>query len=87
MLRRDETPHGHGQTRNTSDVGPSLSQLAATILGTYKEMPGLSLHLNQAARLFGVPVAACQVALDDLVRQGQLHRMQDGQYCGQYSAV
>ena len=50
------------------------------VLGTYREMPGLCLHLPQAARLFGVSVRTCQTVLDELVKTGQLHRMEDGQY-------
>jgi hypothetical protein len=50
------------------------------ILGTYREMPGLSLHLSQAARLFGIRRSTCQVVLDDMVRAGSLRRAQDGQY-------
>ena len=49
-------------------------------MGSYQEMPGLSLHLNQAARLFGVHLEACRAVFDDLVRGGQLRRIHDGQY-------
>jgi hypothetical protein len=61
-------------------VEPLSHPLQATIVGMYREMPGLSLHLAQAARLFGVGAATCQAILDDLVRQGQLRRANDGQY-------
>jgi hypothetical protein len=50
------------------------------ILGTYAEMPGLSLYLNQAARLFGLREATCTVVMNDLVREGALRRSADGQY-------
>jgi hypothetical protein len=50
------------------------------IVGAYREMPGLSLLLPQAARLFGVRPLTCQVVLDDLVSDGQLRRTPDGQY-------
>jgi predicted transcriptional regulator of viral defense system len=50
------------------------------IVGTYREMPGLCLHLDQAARLFGLGANACRAILDDLVRNGDLHRTADGQY-------
>jgi DNA-binding IclR family transcriptional regulator len=50
------------------------------ILGTYREMPGLSLHLSQAARLFGIRRSTCQVIMDDLVQAGSLRRSADGQY-------
>ena len=49
------------------------------ILGTFREMPGLCLHMNQAARLFGC-AATCEVILEDLVSQGKLRRAADGQY-------
>ena len=51
-----------------------------SILSSYQEMPGLILHLNQAARLFGLREAICRTVLDELVRQGKLRRAADGQY-------
>ena len=59
---------------------PPRQDLEAMILGTYREMPGLSLHIEQAARLLGLRTATCQIVLDDLVRQGVLRRANDGQY-------
>jgi len=50
------------------------------ILGTFREMPGLCLHMNQAARLFGVGRGTCEVVLEDLVAQGKLRRASDGQF-------
>jgi DNA-binding IclR family transcriptional regulator len=50
------------------------------ILGSYSEMPGLSLHLYQAVRLFGVSEATCRRVMDGLVRQGLLRQSDDGQY-------
>lgn len=50
------------------------------IVGTYREMPGLAVSLDQASRLFGVGEAACRAVLEFLVSQGQLQRMRDGQY-------
>jgi hypothetical protein len=50
------------------------------ILGMYGEMPGLSLHVSQAARLFGLHATTCRVILDDLVRRRHLGRAIDGQY-------
>jgi len=51
-----------------------------SILSSYQEMPGLILHLNQAARLFGLREATCRAVLDELVRRGELRRAEDGQY-------
>ena len=62
------------------EAEPVPSDLATMVLGTFREMPGLSLHLNQAARLFGVTPHTCQVLLDDLVAQRCLRRGHDGQY-------
>jgi DNA-binding FadR family transcriptional regulator len=42
-------------------------------------MPGLSLNVSQASRLFGVGRTTCQSVLEDLVRRGHLH-VRDGQY-------
>jgi hypothetical protein len=50
------------------------------IVDAYREMPGLSLRLPQAARLFGVRSETCQVVMDHLVSSGQLRRTTDGQY-------
>ena len=61
---------------------PIRADLVAMVLGTFREMPGLCLHLNQAARLFGVHPTTCQVLLDDLVALGRLRRAHDGQYLG-----
>jgi hypothetical protein len=46
----------------------------------YHEMPGLSLYLRQAARLFGVSATTCQVVLDQLVARKTLPITLDGQY-------
>jgi hypothetical protein len=66
--------------RGTFSGEPSRRQLVAMIIGSYREMPGLSLHLNQAARLFGLRTTTCRLVLDDLVRQGMLRVADDGQY-------
>jgi hypothetical protein len=59
---------------------PSRARLVALILGTYAEMPGLSLHLHQAARLFGLREPTCLAVLRDLVRDGRLRQSADSQY-------
>lgn len=59
---------------------PSRARLIALILGTYAEMPGLSLQLPQAARLFGLREVTCLVVLTDLVKDGYLRQAADGQY-------
>jgi hypothetical protein len=88
---RADLSHTHGappahpqsdrrRTRRGADGEPSRSRLVNLILGTYDEMPGTSLHVPQAARLFGLRETTCSVVLDDLVRDGRLRRSRDGQY-------
>jgi hypothetical protein len=68
--------------RGTSATQPTGEHVVSTIIETFREMPGLCLHLNQAARLFGLPASTCEVILRDLVAQGTLRRAHDGQYRG-----
>ncbi len=74
------SPERRRSTRGGVHGEPVRVHLVALILGTYAEMPGLSLHLNQAARLFGLREATCQVVLSDLVREGRLRQSADRQY-------
>jgi hypothetical protein len=68
------------QPRGLETAAPPRAQLVSMIVGTFREMPGLCLHANQAARLFDLPPSTCQIVLDDLVTQGKLRRASDGQY-------
>jgi hypothetical protein len=54
--------------------GPTEDDLAieVRILGEYTEMPGLSLTLPQAARLFNLDKTRCAHLLEDLVHGGAL---------------
>ena len=80
MFARLGSPDRRRIARGTAPHHPPRSALVATILGGYREMPGLSLYTKQAARLFGVLEETCHVVLADLVRQGHLRRSNDGQY-------
>src|SRR5688572_13578134 len=75
-------PSDRRRTVRGADGEPSRAGIVSLVLGTYTEMPGLSLHLPQAARLFGLRETTCSVVLEDLVRSGRLRRSQDGQYRG-----
>lgn len=66
--------------RGTVEAEPDRVAIVSMILGTFREMPGLTLHASQAARLFGLRPRTCQIVLDDLVREGRLRRAPDGQY-------
>jgi hypothetical protein len=79
------TSLSNGLERRRSPRGGVLTELervhlVALILGSYGEMPGLSLHLHQAARLFGLRDRTCEVVLNDLVRDGRLRQSSDRQY-------
>lgn len=47
-------------------------QVRARIRAEYQEMPGMSLTLGQAARLFDVELTHCARVLDTLVTEGAL---------------
>jgi len=59
---------------------PSRARLVALMLGTYREMPRLSLTVRQAARLFGLRDVTCLAVLRDLVTSGDLYQTADSQY-------
>jgi len=61
---------------------PPRAQLTSVIVGAYREMPGLNLTLDQAARLFGLRDNTCRVVLDDLIKDGTLRRSIEGRYVG-----
>jgi hypothetical protein len=73
-------PERRQHPRGISQAEPSRTHLVSIIVGAYREMPGLSLLVPQAARLFGVRPITCQVVLDHLVADGRLRRTPDGQY-------
>jgi DNA-binding response OmpR family regulator len=54
--------------------------LSQRIKATYLDLPGLSLTLHQAARLWGFEETVCQSALDALAGEGFLTRTPDGQF-------
>lgn len=58
-------------------MGPVFDRIVAE----YREMPGLSLTVVQAGRLFGIPSDQCVTVLQVLVAQGRLRRRDDGRYC------
>jgi hypothetical protein len=82
---RTNSPERERRHQDRSAAGePSRPHIELMIVGTFGEMPGLRLHLEQAARLYGLQRRTCKVVLDDLVRAGRLRRSRDGQYCLPY---
>jgi hypothetical protein len=61
------------------DIGTRWA-LIHRIWDEFDEMPGTSLTLPQASRLFGVPVDVCDRILARLVSDGRLRRTQDGRF-------
>jgi hypothetical protein len=74
------TPERRQILRGMTDREPKRSRLVATIMGSYREMPGLCLRLDQAARLFNLSAQTCRSVLEDLVRQRRLRVDMQGQY-------
>jgi len=56
------------------------SALRLRILAEYREMPGLRLSADQAARLLGLQPEFCVATLDGLVADGRLGRSARGEY-------
>jgi hypothetical protein len=54
--------------------------LVRRIESEFKEMPGLSLTLAQAMRLFSLPQGPCQRILSVLVKDGAMSLRKDGGY-------
>ena len=57
---------------------PVEAGLLARIRGEFREMPGLSLTIVQASRLWGCDAVTCRRVIDMLVAGGQLRWSRDG---------
>ena len=53
-------------------MSDAISAVHTRIQAEYREMPGLSLTLRQAARLFNLELTHCAHVLDTLVADGHL---------------
>ena len=58
----------------------TLQGLAGRIQAEYAEMPGLSVTLAQAQRLFATDRQTCTAAFKALIRRGVLRRTAQGRY-------
>ena len=56
---------------------PVEAGLIARIRGEFREMPGLSLTIDQACRLWGCDAVTCRHVIDMLVASGQLRWSRD----------
>ncbi len=55
-------------------------ELLSRARGEFMEMPGLSLTLDQAQRLWALDRQTCSGVLSNLVRDGFLRQRRDGSY-------
>ena len=55
--------------------------IAERVRGEFREMPGLTLTLAQAVKLWSLDVATCTDVLTHLVTDGFLCRRADGGFC------
>jgi hypothetical protein len=55
-------------------------RLVSRVRAEFNEMPGLTLTMLQARRLFGLPPDACTRILGGLAAEGLLRRLPDGAY-------
>jgi DNA-binding IclR family transcriptional regulator len=56
----------------------NLMAVAQRVLSEFEEMPGMTLSLRQASRLFGLSEDACRVVLDILVDAAYLRQTPSG---------
>ena len=66
----------HDDVRATTAV----HQILVRVEGEYREMPGLSLTLAQARRLWGLDHSTCELVLTRLIEHGVLKRAANGTY-------
>lgn len=59
---------------------PAIREAILRVEGEYREMPGLSLTLPQAARLWGLDRGTCERVLTKLVERRVLKRAWNGTY-------
>lgn len=59
---------------------PEIRDAILRAQGEYREMPGLSLTLAQAARLWGFDRSTCELVLANLVERRILKRALNGTY-------
>lgn len=76
-----KSAEGNGTVRTTEPrTTPALHELLLRIEGEYREMPGLSLTLSQAQRLWGLDRSTCEFVLAKLIERRVLRRAMDGAY-------
>jgi DNA-binding IclR family transcriptional regulator len=67
-------------TSSPASVAAARLLIAERIRGEFREMPGLTLTVAQAQRLWNVDLSTCTEVLSQLVETGFLSRKVDGAY-------
>ena len=70
----------NGTVRKTEPRTPAIRELLRRIEGEYREMPGLSLTVSQAERLWGLDRATIAFVLTTLLERRILKRTTIGTY-------
>jgi hypothetical protein len=70
------------ETTRTTALGATREwhDLLRRVMGEYREMPGLSLTVSQAARFWGLDTGTCAVVLTTLLERQVLRRTAIGTY-------
>jgi CheY-like chemotaxis protein len=76
---RERSKNTHRAARDQLHQAEQLS-LSQRITANYLDLPGLSLNLRQAQRMWGFDAAICERVLEGLTKEGFLTRTADGQY-------
>jgi hypothetical protein len=66
--------------RTELSMTPEIRELLVRIEGEYREMPGLSLTMRQAERLWGLDRRKCELVLATLIERRVLRRASNGKY-------
>ncbi len=56
----------------------NVETVARRVLSEFEEMPGMTLTLHQASRLFGLDQEICRVVIDTLVDSAYLRQTRAG---------
>jgi len=79
-LLRDLVRAGRSGPLQRARVAQAFPALTTRICAEYREMPGLSLSLPQASRLWHINVDTCRDILETLVADGFLGRTSAGRF-------
>ena len=62
-------------------LSQSMAAITDRVRGEFREMPGLTLTVAQAGRLWSLDPPTCTEVLTELVESGFLCRKSDGTFC------